>query len=126
MEESRAVDRRRSQVSERESYQASIIRALDRHEMWCVADIACEIIFNALIGICRVWHACRAGRERALGKAVDRMVNGHFKSKRRQHLDKMNDELAVASATEVVCAFVIARARTERVLYTRRPLHLSA
>jgi hypothetical protein len=118
MEESRSVDRLRSKITERETYQASIIRALDRHEVWGVAeDIAREIVFNALTMICRVWHACGAGRERALSKTVDRMVNGHSKSKRGQHLDKMNEELAVARASEVVCAFVVAGTGTERVRY---------
>src|SRR6267143_908163 len=87
MEESRSVDRLRSKITERQTYQASIIRALYRHEVWGVAeDIACEIVFNALTMICRVWHACGAGRERALSKTVDRMVNGHSKSKRRMHV----------------------------------------
>src|ERR1700730_582774 len=126
MEESRAVDRLIRSVTERESYQASIIRALDGHEVWCVADVACEIVFIAFrANMCRVCNAYGAGGECALSKAVDRMADGHSKIKRRQHLDKMNDEDAVASASEVVCAFVVARTRTESVCDGRRALSAS-
>src|ERR1700738_3223348 len=121
MEESRTVDRLDSKVIERKGYQALIILVLDGHVVWWVArDTTREIIFIALRPIGRVADAYGIRESRM---TIDNMVNGHIKSKRRQHLDKMNDETAVASASEVVYASGVATA--ERISYTGGSLHRS-
>src|SRR5258708_27703872 len=107
MTESGSADRigRGNKITEPEHYQPFIIRVLHRHTVRAGSHsrIPGEIVFIATTAIPRrIWDAYGARRELGKINRVDRVANGHSKTKRRQHCLELNDENPVASPGKIV------------------------
>ena len=110
------MDRLAVQITERQSYQPFIVRVLHRHAVRA-ACTARKVVLIASTTISRVGDAYGSRGELVRIERVDRMVDGHSKSERRENRVESNDETTIAEefvGTRCVC-------RTERVR-ARHPL----